>query len=498
MMEPRKIATQLQKLWHQTRDGAVADALERLTAQAMKTVVPLDAGGPNKTFAAWLTRSAAKNPADVPLLLPTLFDGPGSFCKRRLTALHSFAPDPRIGRALARWVLEQVDGDGCWFAGTPVSTAVFGALAVHSDASQLPPLRASYRASDAGPKFKKLDAAIAKQHPRPLTSAERAWLAALRFDDAPVAGHVLLARAQSPEQRAVATDQLLEDGSPRGEFIVLQQQKRARALTSKERKREQELHRQYAKTWLGPLARVLVPESAVFLDGVLVRAQADHTLDLLPEVIDAPEWSSLRTLDFGKWLPDVSVLRRWPSIEEVHVSGDTATLRVALASPPLEVRRFFTSIPSENTASAERSALETLPGLPKLTHLGVSGYWHSPRALRWILKGPAAKRLSAFTIFGELALKEFLESMNEAPRTMERGTMRCTGGRVELTRGNDGSFTEAQVSFLAPESDVKRSFVRFVEALRKTPRGLVRPTLGLIEAPSRALLAELTQAVAAL
>ncbi len=483
-------------LWRDTRAPAVADALDRLDAQTRKTLVPLDAGGPLKTFKAWISLAEAKDPGDVPLLLPTLFDLQESHVRRKVTALHGFPPDPRLGRALGQWLLAQGSDEGCWLEGTPLATAVFAALGIHADASLLPGLR-EYKGSDAAAKLKKLEAAIAKQSARAPTPAERAWLNGLRFDDAPHPGQGRLVAAKSAGERAVAVDQLLEEADPRGEFVLLQQQKRVRDLTPKESRREDELHRKYAKAWMGPLARVLETESAVFEDGVLVRARADHTLEVLPEVIDAPEWSTLRALDFGSWLPDVSVLRRWPSIVEVRTGSEAATRLVAAASPPLEVATYFTDLPSEHPAAKERELLTTLPGLPKVTHFGVSGYWHAPLELQWLMKGAMAKRLRTFTLFGDVAVEEFVALMNGAPATLERGVMRMAGGQVEVTRDSKGGFCEVRVSFLTPDSDVKRCFNRFLVALRATPKGVVRGALGTIEAPSKLLAAELAQVVAA-
>ncbi len=67
---------------------------------------------------------------------------------------------------------------------------------------------------------------------------------------------------------------------------------------------------------------------------------------------------------------------------------------------------------------------------------------------------------------------------------------------LELTREANEKFTRASISFLAPDSDVKRSFQRLLAALSEVPRGLVQGSLGPVEAPSKALRAQLTQRVA--
>lgn len=97
-------------------------------------------------------------------------------------------------------------------------------------------------------------------------------------------------------------DALLEQSDPRGEFIALQ----CAASRGGASKRERQLLSRHAAEWLGRLAPIVDVESAVFERGfpVFVKYRCgqrakDRTRDarLLHAALDAPEWSTIRTID---------------------------------------------------------------------------------------------------------------------------------------------------------------------------------------------------------
>ncbi|MCX5745817.1 MAG: hypothetical protein NT062_25355 [Proteobacteria bacterium] len=500
--------------WRGNREPALAAMIAHLTRALEPSIAPLEATGPKQMHQAWLTRAKRGDLVDLAMLLRDLFDGPPAHIRARLEALDVYEADPRIAARL----VEYVDESGDWLPNTPVGTAIFKALARHGDGGVMGPLRAfaAPDAEDHAWRARKLDAlevAVGKYRVTPLDRAARDVLARVAAIAAgPTTGEAsFVAAARDPEARMVATDRLLEEGGPRGEFVILQQLKRTRALTPAERSREQALLVAHRKQWMGGVAKILDPAKAVFEDGVLVGGEVECGTDDLSKVIDAPQWSTVRFVDFGGWKPDLALLRRWPTITRVSMTGADALVAVANAAPALALTGVCYFGPEgERTSTAERAALLVAPGLPALEELTISGYRHAPTALAWILGGALARRLRRIRITRRLgaydaesvvSLTELLTMLADAPANLEVGTLGSTAGpRIDVSRDDRGRFTRAVVGFVPPKQDVRSQFDKLLAALAGTPKGLltsvtIDPTL---TAPTKAHRARLDAIVAAM
>lgn len=481
----------------------LADAIAHVSKVVDRYVAPLGAVGARKAYEAWLARAAHGDPADLELLLRDLFDGPGAFIRAKLVALEAFDTDPRIATAVVAHVVGST-----YYVGTPVGTALFKALERHGDARIVAAIRASSFLSpdddtDLGWRTKKLEAlakAVAKRKVTPLGEAARTQLAqAMALGGATTAGEVSFASAKDEPARAVATDQLLEEGGPRGEFVVLQRAKKLRPLTAAEAKREATLLAAHAKRWMGKVAKVLEPKNAVFEDGVLVGGELEYGAD---QVLDAPEWSTVRWIAASGGVEEVlALVRRWPTIEHVRVVGALDFAALAHADPPLGLRSVAYSGPDRAPSPAEREALLGAPGLPALEELGITGYWHEPAAIAWILEGPLAHRLRRLTYDSKsLAVAAWATLMAGAPPTLERGRICRRGAWVDVTRDAEGRMTHARIGFDPPVEGVRKSFEKLLAVLEALPPGTFRRVEvdGALVAPTKALRAQLDAAVARL
>lgn len=483
---------ELLQLWRQTHHPEVLSALDLVSAEVLRQAVPLEGRSDRQVFERWLERARSRDSADVPLLLQTVFDGPTTQVSKRLEALATFEEDPRIGTAAAESLVEW--DDSAYDAGeVRVVARLFDVLAVHGFADVLD-LTQTYELPKFSTQWPRLKAAFDAKPVRPLTPAQRAALNQVKPSTSAAAR---LSAATSADARAVAIDALLEAGGPRAEFITLQQTRRQRVLTPKERAREEALRKKYARTWLGRLSKVMNHEDAVFTDGLVSAGWVWANARELASVREAPEWSSLRRLEFHTEL-DLSLLRRWPTITEVELTGQAASIEalsaLANASPPL----FVTTLSPASLLHSKVGGVKALgaaPGLPALECVELSSEYGFPfDEFKSLLRGPLGKRLKTIVFRGgdTFHLEALLQLLEQAPRTLQRAQLgRLYGGwRVDLER----PFTHATVSFSPAKHQPRIVFEQFLEHLRALPRGVVKTwSAGTIEAPGAPLEQRLRQ-----
>ncbi len=498
-----RLLTALLDAWRGNRVLALADAIDHVSRAFEPTVAPLGAVGPKKSYAAWLERAARAEPADLVVLLPDLLDGPPAHVRAKLEALEAFGDDPRIAAHLADYLTHSSG----WLPTSPVGTAIFKALARHGDGRTVDVVRGSPftdpEAEDQGWRQKKLEAlakAVGKHRTTPLGDRAQATLDQVRALQAgPSAGEVNFAAAADPAARAVATDQLLEQGGPRGEFVVLQQAKKVRALNAAEKKREEALLAAHRKKWMGGVARILDPAKSRFEDGVLVGGEVECGLDDLDAVLEAPEWATVRSIE-SAWELDLRLFRRWPGITNVRITSLSQLLALTDADPPLAIRELTYAGPDQHPTEAEREALTVARGLPALTHLSISGYWHRPSALGYLLEGPLAHRLERLVYTRRYAIAEWIALLDRAPPNLHVGSIGYDGrgACLDFTRDAGGRFTQLVVHFETPREDVRRNFDRLLEALALVPVGLLTSVQldPRLEAPTKAQRARLEEVVA--
>ncbi|MBK7401939.1 MAG: hypothetical protein IPJ34_38235 [Myxococcales bacterium] len=423
----------------------------------------------------------------------------------KLEALEAFGEDPRIAAHLADYLTHSSD----WLPTSPVGTAIFKVLARHGHARTLDVLRSSPfndpRAHDQAWRQRKLEAlakAVAKHRTTPLGDRARATLDQVRALPAgPSPGEVNFVAAADPATRAVATDQLLEQGGPRGEFVVLQQAKKVRALTAAEKKREEALLAAHRKKWMGGVAKILDPAKSRFEDGVLVGGEVESGMDELSAVLDAPEWATVRFVE-SSWELDLRLFRRWPGITSVRVTSLSHLLTLTDADPPLAIRELTYAGPNQQPTVVEREALMVARGLPALTHLSISGYWHKPSNLGYLVEGPLARRLERLVYTRRYAIAEWVALLDGAPPNLRVGSIGYDGrgACLDFTRDAAGRFTQLVVNFETPREDVRRNFDRMLEALALVPAGLLTSVQldPRLDAPTKAHRARLEEVVAGL
>ncbi|MEM9488334.1 MAG: TIGR02996 domain-containing protein [Myxococcota bacterium] len=97
--------------------------------------------------------------------------------------------------------------------------------------------------------------------------------------------------------RLVYADWLSERGDPRGEFIVLQCKRASGRLSGDEAMRERDLLSRNKERWLGPLAEVIDPDSAVFRRGFLSECRARFRSGAQKQrLLGHPMWATVERL----------------------------------------------------------------------------------------------------------------------------------------------------------------------------------------------------------
>lgn len=245
-------------------------------SRSPKLADTLDAQGPDK---AWLRIEKL----------------PASRAKTAVLNLSKTVDDPRLATLYVRWLAQ-----GNWPAPTAkvVWTRIFEHLAKLRDVRVVAPLRA-----------------IAANLPSFVGEAHRAWVismieqtiealpattykAAKPTPKAPV-GDPCAPVWKAPddlELRRVIADALTERGDPQGEFITLQLLK---TKSPKQRKQERELLAKHAATWLGPIGKLALADSAIFEAGfpkaVRVDRRGVHRRDW-EAALAAPQWATIDRL----------------------------------------------------------------------------------------------------------------------------------------------------------------------------------------------------------
>lgn len=155
-------------------------------------------------------------------------------------------------------------------------------------------------------------------------------------------------------QRQVYADWLSERGDPRGELILLQLEKRTRALTDEEEARESELLELHGKAWIGRLANITqyLEFDAGFLHACAVREipewapkeRAWRTVRhlgvqrdarRLPELLQSEHLTGLRSLRVADDYLDVAITWAPERLELLTVDGGRGSVLGALTSTRL-------------------------------------------------------------------------------------------------------------------------------------------------------------------
>ncbi|MDQ3339158.1 MAG: hypothetical protein M4D80_28690 [Myxococcota bacterium] len=206
--------------------------------------------------------------------------------------------------------------------------------------------------------------ALRAVRPRDLSDRARTLLAKLAVPAKPKKA-VKLSLA-SPEERSVAADQLLIAGDPRGEFITVQQQI-AEAPTPALVKRQAQLIKKHAKTWV---PNTVYRDTCVFRGGVPVAGHLQCRSD--PELASMVGSAALATfetliIDTAFAMGDIeaetiaNVARSLPGLRTL-VTTDEGAEAIARGAPT-NIEHIV--VPGNRTMALDG------PGLPKLARVDV-------------------------------------------------------------------------------------------------------------------------------
>lgn len=428
--------------WRGCRSPLLGDAVvllsERMTAQRP----PIEGKTIKARDLAWhqladLGHAADQRPNDLGVLLPPLTDGNSKLALERLKVLAAWPPDPRISRRLLDTVADvpfQAKTTG------PFWTQLFKLLLEHADPTTVARLEelagnSMERVNAQSTAFQhdrriigclnKIDKAWQKTNPvRGLSNDENAALETLTalMEALPAPGDErsvdsflaeIAAHPEDDDLRLVFADWLQEKGDPWGEFISLQYQSRERELTPSERRRENGLLSKHRKTWLGPLANVVLQKEVGFERGFLAVCAPGRnaTGGKLAKVVDDPRWATVRELH--NVVPPWHDFVRGPALPSLRAVVGIAmdpglnTLWDKEKRPWEKLHLYPAGVPHAETTLWNAKNLERIGnsrGLPNLRSLSFSfvyGRWKNfedPTALRPLWSSPLLRRLDLFGV----------------------------------------------------------------------------------------------------
>lgn len=311
--DPKKQLTELLIAWRALRHPRIAELIDRLDAQLIKTAGKITAKSVPARADALIKAATTKDPLEVGRVLAS--DWPKSWQAELpvLKAVCEAPDDPRVAKKLAALVdlaAHQSRGaSGFW-------NVTFRRLNELGDVRQLPILEAQLGRSKSSyyrERSQEREEHCVEVH-RALKIAELSNADAKLLDvlEAPFAGQsstektgkrsgkelleLVWANPTDSGVRAVYGDWLVEQGDPRGELIALQ----LAPPTEKSPRRIQLLIEKHWKQWLGPLAdwfRVAPRFELGFpVTGTVGEPSHDDGRERLVPLLERPEWSTFREL----------------------------------------------------------------------------------------------------------------------------------------------------------------------------------------------------------
>jgi uncharacterized protein (TIGR02996 family) len=252
------------------------------------------------------------------------------------------------------------------------------------------------------------------------------------------------------EARAVLADLLQELGDPRGVLIATQLAGRAPDLVK-------EIARKHAKHLLGPLAPVVIAETAIFAGGFLdacgVHCEKEETAGRL---VGRREWSTVRAISLispgrGAWHTDVVPLLASPamtSLREVDFLHGDDVARIGKPLP-LTRLRLTTARGIETFAHLGRA----FPALVEL-HFGAAHFARG--GVVSVLQSPAVRRITRLAMVAEYGAILWLAAAQRFDAELEAATVTLDrpragqGWRWTLARGDDGGLTHLEGDLQTP------------------------------------------------
>jgi uncharacterized protein (TIGR02996 family) len=312
--------------------------------------------------------------------------------------------------------------------------------------------------------------------------------------------------------RAVLADALLEAGDPRGEFIAIQLRPER---TDEQRAREKALLARHAKTWLGPLARVLVGYR--FERGFLAAATIDRKKPkLVAELVGHPAWETVTELAGSARIaldPSLRVLRVLElSSADAEREGLPDAWRDLLIDRRRPIEKLVYLGPRRPSGShlvhaGELDAVTTCSALPGLRALTVIAGFAPGAIADALAKAPVCKRLQSLEVGGERhraasALTPFAPLIAAAPVPRLAVTIgdRDHPTRCELDQRSKG-YTRARLVIGPASGRTPPPWQRYfadegVAIVHALPRGVKRIAFEPREKLGAAAIAEIQAAIA--
>ncbi|MDP3238466.1 MAG: TIGR02996 domain-containing protein [Myxococcales bacterium] len=480
-----------------------ADALEALLKRWQDDRAPELAGlieavsSKLPTPKSWRLSAADAASTNLVAFLSTLTDGKFADSLQRIQQLEKLPADPRVASALTRLIV------------TPPFTAqssrefwssLYEQLGDrHADPRTLAtvrPLVADYLSTFGATKMGEamqrragaLVATLTGRFPSTPAADVASLVALVPAEQAPAPKKtskggktledLLAAVYENPDDdgvREVYADALLEQGDPRGEFIVLQfRRHRGETLTPAELKQEAALQKKHAKAWLGPLYDVLHTTHLEFRRGFLYGAQIRPVAKALPAARNHPAWSTLRELNMstGGTNERGASLVIQPNARHVRVMTDVVyhvldELAASTMDRVLEVLEIgwlpLGRQAEQGNPVPERAWAATLTGkaFPKLRelHLGYEAMY-DPEALSGLWSSPLVRQLEAVrcSVYG-LDKPDALKLLSRASKKLR---VELDFGPVVLATNGDGGLA---VSAKESRREVDQEWPRIVAAL---------------------------------
>ena len=333
--------------WRECRDPALAALIEHVGARVPAAPVPSEGIGN-----ALRERIARATDADITTIVAVVLrevrTTPGLYALLVQLA-NRHPPDPRVAAGLAALVetapFKRTDG------------ALYGDIITALDAIDDPRFRQLILAGWArvAPRMSRLRkdrkdaevlqrvaAAVATREPprcAPELAASIARLAAqlaqqtqTQKKQATDTGALLQAIYDDPfdtSLRLVYADALLEVGDPRGELITLQCNRGDGPVT----KRERELLRLYARTWLDAIEPIVLKNGLVYRRGFVAKAREAAKQTAQTGLLAAPAWATVEELDltvaWGSRAQRFLADRRWKALRSVWNLRDEDVVALA-------------------------------------------------------------------------------------------------------------------------------------------------------------------------
>jgi uncharacterized protein (TIGR02996 family) len=477
--------------WRETRAVEIADVLDRLDGY-----LPAESASIARDHDAWLARAATRDAVHLAGLLATVTIAGSLVAKERLQALVGWS-DPRIPRAIARWLADPpfVGQQSRRFWTQAVT--LLGSVSEHRAAVAARALEgrlARIFGHAIGSIGRSLEVKLGRSLPvlesdlarvsRRLGRVEATTCNAIADElgraapagppaTATTAEEFLRAIIERPDDdgvRLVFADWLLEREDPRGELIALQYAKRARALGASEARREGALLKTYQRTWLGELANYTRREGRVFERGFLARCTTrfrsarDHE-----RAIGAAGWATVEAIRGGHAALLVHPVMR--SLREVR--GVSADVGIAFATdpaaPPVNVLEVDVYGWRSGSAALARALVETplLRALRRL-ELRLARTDESRETIRQIATSELATRLESLhvTLAGPLALDpDFVLDLASATCAIPSLSIGDDSWRYQLRLGPD-----QRRSLLEVERAIDRARIdRVIAVLARLP-----------------------------